>query len=67
MVTVGEILSTAQVSRETGIPEATLRYWRFQKIGPRSFRLGPRKVAYKRQDVEAWLERQYNAEGDPAA
>lgn len=64
---MGEILFTAQVSRETGIPEATLRYWRFQGTGPKSFKLGPRKVAYLRRDVEAWLDAQYNAEGDPAA
>ena len=59
---MNEILFTADVSRETGIPEATLRYWRFQGIGPRSFKLGPRKVAYKRSDVEQWVEDQYNAE-----
>ena len=46
---------------------ATLRYWRFAGTGPKSFKLGARKVAYKKSDVLGWLEAQYNAEGDPAA
>lgn len=54
-----EILFTPQVSRRTGVPEATLRYWRHQGIGPRSFKLGPRKVAYRKSDLNAWLEAQY--------
>lgn len=61
------ILTTAQASELTGVPEATLRYWRFAGTGPKSFKLGARKVAYKKSDVLGWLEAQYNAEGDPAA
>lgn len=55
-----QILTTAQTSTLTSVPEATLRYWRFAGTGPKSFRLGARKVAYKRSDVLAWLEAQYN-------
>jgi predicted DNA-binding transcriptional regulator AlpA len=36
-------------------------------MGPRSFKLGPRKVMYKESDVIAWLDQQYAAEPDPAA
>lgn len=54
-----QLLNTAQVSERLGIPAATLRYWRFQGIGPKSFKLGPRRVAYKLDDVEAWLAEQY--------
>lgn len=61
---MNEILFTADVSKQTGIPEATLRYWRFQGIGPKSFKLGPRKVAYKASDVEAWIEQQYAKAGE---
>jgi predicted DNA-binding transcriptional regulator AlpA len=62
-----EILTTAEASALVGVAEATLRYWRFVGTGPRSFKLGARKVAYKKSDVLDWLEAQYNAEGEPAA
>lgn len=56
----GEILSTAQTSALINVPVTTLRWWRHVGgIGPRSFKLGPRKVAYRRSDVLAWLEAQY--------
>ena len=32
-------------------------------MGPRSFKLGPRKVMYKLSDVNDWLESQYAAAG----
>jgi predicted DNA-binding transcriptional regulator AlpA len=56
------ILNTTEVSDLTRVPIATLRWWRHQGIGPRSFKLGPRKVMYKQSDVQAWLDEQYNAE-----
>jgi predicted DNA-binding transcriptional regulator AlpA len=61
---VEKILNTSEVSEITRVPPTTLRWWRHQQIGPRSFRLGPRKVMYKESDVLAWLENQYN--GDAA-
>lgn len=61
-----ELLTTAQVSEITSVPVATLRYWRNlnegKRKGPRSFRLEGGAVRYRRADVEAWLEAQYNAE-----
>lgn len=59
---VDRILNTNEVSRLTSVPIPTLRWWRHQGMGPRSFKLGPRKVMYKESDVEAWLEEQYTAE-----
>ncbi len=56
-----QILTTAQTAELTGVPEATLRWWRHTGTGPRSFKLGVKKVAYKREDVLAWLEAQYAA------
>jgi predicted DNA-binding transcriptional regulator AlpA len=61
---VDRILNTNEVSRLTSVPLATLRWWRHQGTGPRSFRLGPRKVMYKESDVIAWLDEQYNAAQD---
>jgi len=57
---VDTILNTTDVSELTRIPVATLRWYRHQGTGPKSFRLGPRKVFYKESDVIAWLEEQYD-------
>lgn len=58
---VDRILNTNEVSQLTRVPIATLRWWRHQGEGPRSFKLGPRKVMYKEADVIAWLENHYAA------
>ncbi len=55
------LINTAGAAKILGIPEATLRYWRWVGEGPKSFKLGARKVAYKREDVLAWMEAQYAA------
>lgn len=39
------------------VPASTLRYWRQTKQGPRYAKIG-KKVNYRRQDVEAWWQRQ---------
>jgi predicted DNA-binding transcriptional regulator AlpA len=52
---VDQILNTSEVSRITNVPVATLRWWRHQGMGPRSFKLGPRKVMYRESDVQTWL------------
>lgn len=57
------LLTTAEVALMLSTPNATLRTWRYQGIGPRSFHLGPRGVRYKRSDVLAWLDRQYGVAG----
>lgn len=57
-----QLLTTAEASELLHVPVATLRWWRHTGTGPRSFRLGARKVMYRRSDVIAWLEEQYNAE-----
>lgn len=58
-----ELLTTDQVAAMVNVAPATLRWWRHNRTGPKGFRIGARKVMYKRSDVEAWLDRQYrNAE-----
>ncbi|WP_245541603.1 helix-turn-helix transcriptional regulator [Smaragdicoccus niigatensis] len=52
-------MTTQQVSDETNIPIGTLRYWRFAGLGPKSYRLGRRRVFYRRSDVEKWLDAEY--------
>lgn len=63
-----QLLTTAEAAAILHTPVATLRWWRHNGSGPRAFRLGARKVMYRRSDVLAWLEEQYNAAGaGPAA
>jgi DNA-binding transcriptional MerR regulator len=62
---MGEILLNAEVAELTRVPLATLRYWRQIGKGPKSFRLGNR-VVYKRADIEAWIEQQYESAGTVA-
>nr|WP_224112664.1 helix-turn-helix domain-containing protein [Mycobacterium avium] len=55
-----EFLTAAQVSELTGLPQATLRYWRHANQGPASFRLG-RRIMYRREVVERWIAAQEKA------
>lgn len=52
-----DVLTTAQVAELTGVSPGTLRYWRHDNQGPASFRLG-RRVFYRREAVERWIEAQ---------
>jgi predicted DNA-binding transcriptional regulator AlpA len=56
-----EILLLEEVAELTRIPVPSLRFYRYNGTGPKSFRLGNR-VVYKRADVEAWIEQRYNAD-----
>lgn len=58
---MSELLTIEDVAERLGRPVATLRFWRHQGTGPRSFRLGG-KIAYKAADVEAWIEDAYNVD-----
>lgn len=49
------ILRYPEVSARTGIPVATLRWYRQQGVGPRTWLLGGRVVAYE-DEVDEWLE-----------
>jgi predicted DNA-binding transcriptional regulator AlpA len=63
-----DILTTEEASRLTHVKEGTLRYWRATRQGPPWFKLGPRKIAYRRSQVEAWMREQYDASAvDPKA
>lgn len=54
------LLTIDEVSDLIRVPVATLRYWRHGGEGPASFTVG-RRVMYRREDVEAWLDDQYAA------
>lgn len=54
-----KIMTVKEVSERTGVPEATLRYYRLLgDRGPKSWNLG-RRVVYYEDDVEAWIAAQY--------
>lgn len=58
-----DFLTTRQVAELTGIPEATLRFWRhLGTTGPASFALGPRRVVYRRSEIDRWIAEQEEAE-----
>ena len=59
----GRLLNSAEVARIIRVPCATLRYWRHIGIGPKSFKMGPRRVLYREEDVLAWAAEQYGAAG----
>lgn len=54
------LLTTADTAKMLNIPVGTLRFWRHQGTGPKSFRLGPKKVFYKESDVMRWVAAQYD-------
>lgn len=49
------LLRTAEVSDQTGIPVATLRWWRHRSEGPPSFKLGKRTVVYPADSLAVWI------------
>lgn len=59
-----KLMRLPEVAEMTGIPEATLRFWRHAGTGPRSAKLG-RRVVYRESDVNAWLDAQFE-DGTPA-
>lgn len=61
-----KLLRLPDVSELTGIPEATLRFWRHAGTGPRSAKFG-RRVVYREADVLAWIDAQFENNGVPAA
>lgn len=56
------LMTMEEVSEEYRVPVATLRFWRHKGTGPASFKIG-RRVMYRREDVQAWLQEQIEAQG----
>lgn len=54
-----QLLTTAEAAEFLNTPIATMRWWRHQGTGPKAFRLGARKIMYKRSDLFAWLDQRY--------
>ena len=52
-----ENLTPDEVAEMLRISPATLRYWRYRGVGPRSWKAG-RHTLYDRKDVERWVDEQ---------
>lgn len=64
-ITEAEPLMTPQeVADFLALPVLTLQTWRAKRTGPRAYRVG-RHVRYRREDVQAWLERQAGSAAAP--
>lgn len=61
-----QLLGIRELASWLGIPPATIYQWRSRGDGPPGYRVG-RHVRYRRDDVEAWLERHADCEPRPAA
>ena len=57
---VVKLLTLKQTSEQTHIPVPTLRWYRAKGIGPKTFLLGGRVMA-REDDVDAWIQEQYDA------
>jgi hypothetical protein len=55
-----DLLTTAEVAAILRRPMGTLGQWRWNKVGPPSFKLNG-CVVYSRQKLEAWIEEQREA------
>ena len=51
---VGDLLPRAEVSRQLGVSEQTLRLWELSGEGPPTLRIG-RRVFYRIEVVRQWL------------
>lgn len=49
-------MTTSEVADFLRTPSETVRYWRHVGVGPKSFKVGGRRVLYAREDVVAWIE-----------
>lgn len=64
-MTKPELFDTDECAEYIRLSPATLRYWRhLGDKGPKSFSIG-RKVFYRWEDVDAWLDEQYENSNNP--
>ena len=56
-----DMLTLPEACRVLRVPEGTLRYWRHlaDGTGPKSFRIGKKLVYYALDDLDQWLQEQY--------
>jgi hypothetical protein len=50
-----EFLLTQELARQLRLSDRSLELWRRSGVGPPFLRISPKRVVYRREDVEAWL------------
>lgn len=60
----GQMLTTRELAEAAGVHPKTVERWRYEGIGPRPVKLGPRTVRYTRSEVRKFLEGDELAGGD---
>jgi hypothetical protein len=60
-----ELLTLEQFAEMVNTPINTIRFWRQTGYGPKSARIGKR-VFYRRNDVNAWIDAQFDSAGGAA-
>jgi len=61
-----DLYTTEELAKIVRVTPDTVRFWRHLNKGPKYFKLGGgKRVFYRREDVEAWINEQY-AEANPA-
>ena len=60
------LLSIDEVADYIGIPKSSLYRWRVSGGGPRAMKVG-KHLRFRRSDLEAWLNAQYEDETPGAA
>lgn len=60
---VEPLISEKQLQDILGVGFQTLKRWRKSGTGPRYIALGPRRLAYRPSDVQAWLEARQRTSG----
>lgn len=58
---MNDLMTTAEVAEMLRTPEATLHYWVHNNKGPRSAKIGRRRM-WRRADVLEWIDQQFDAE-----
>ncbi|MGH8866647.1 MAG: helix-turn-helix transcriptional regulator [Actinomycetes bacterium] len=63
---ITDVVTTEEASVITRVAPGTLRYWRSKGQGPRWFRVGERRVLYRRSDLLVWMKAAYMAANENA-
>jgi hypothetical protein len=58
MQTLG-LVDTEAAAEALHMKAATLRFWRHKGVGPKYFKVGGHKVFYRMEDLEEYLNSQY--------
>lgn len=63
--TMERLLTPEQAAERLAMPVLTLQTWRKNGTGPRFYKLG-RRIRYRAEDLEQWIEKQATNHGAAA-